>query len=113
MLQNISAADCTTKPEDFNIRLQPYQPRPTITGYQMEHEKKRKLKDIDPATSEEEPGGTPIPPQIDGAGVSDVMGVLMELKLLPKVGASLLTVFFPGGLEFNSARFFSNREKRF
>ena len=114
MVQNVYAAASTTKPEDFNIRLQPHPYRPTITGYQMDSGKKREIMSTDGSTSEEEPDGTPLPGQINEPGVSDVMGVLVELeKLLPKVGASLLTVFFPDGIEYSSARFSSNREKRF
>ena len=39
---------------------------------------------------------------------------MMELeKLVPKVGAALLTVFFPSGVKYEPARLYSNRKRKF
>lgn len=114
MLQNIYVAAAVVKPEELNIRLTPHEVRPTIIGYQMEREAKKKLRAMDPESSEEDENHNPLMQNVMEPRVSDVMGALMELeKLLPKVGASLLSVFFPGGVEYEPARLYSNREKKF
>ena len=46
--------------------------------------------------------------------VRDVMGTLMELeKYLPKAGAALLSVFFPGNVDYEPNSLHTSREKKF
>jgi hypothetical protein len=111
MLQNVYVAATTVKCEEFDIRLEPYADRSTITGYQMDHQAKKHMEAQDPRTSEED---SDFEAAIAEPGVSDVMGTLMELeKTIPKAGAALLPIFFPGSIEYEPERLFSNREKRF
>jgi hypothetical protein len=113
-LQNIYVAAAAVKPEELNIRLRPHPVRPTITGYQMDKSAKRALRAADSGSSDEEQDNSLLEKLVEEPGVNDVMGALMELeKLIPKVGAALLTIFFPGGVKYEPARLYSNREKRF
>jgi hypothetical protein len=113
MLQNIYVAAAIVEPEELNIRLEPHQVCSTIIGFQMEQEAKKLHRATDPASSEEDEDDSHLAQNMMERP-SDVMGALMELeKLLPKVGASLLSVFFPGGVEYEPARLYSNREKKF
>jgi hypothetical protein len=113
-LQNIYVAAAAVKPEELNIRLQPHPDRSTITGYQMDRAGKRDLRARDSESSDEEQDDSFLRNVVEEPNVSDVMGALMELeKLIPKVGAALLTVFFPGGVKYEPARLYSNGEKKF
>ena len=113
-LQNIYVAAAAAKPEELNIRLRPHPVRSTVTGYQMDQSAKRNLRATDPGSSDEEQDNSFVEKMVEEPGVNDVMGALMELeKLVPKVGAALLTVFFPSGVKYEPARLYSNRKRKF
>jgi hypothetical protein len=106
MLQNIYAAGTKRTRGAFNIHLEPYKPRPTIIGC------RQYPKEIDDADSDVEPDFADLRFQDDE--IKGVAGALMALETeIPKAGASLLPVFFPAGLKYETERFRFNREKRF
>ena len=111
MLQNIYAAGATRSAGAFNIHLEPYSPCPTIVGYRQASA----VKAVDEPNSEEDPDDNVGEDSPWASNIAPgVMGALMKLeKELPKAGASLLSVFFPGGLKYEEERFKFNREKKF
>ena len=97
----------------FNIDLDPWQERETITGYQLTFAAKKSLKESW-KTYKECHAKQEYDNKIEERDVRDVMGTLMELeKYWPKAGASLLPIFFPGGLDYEPASLFFEREKQF
>ena len=111
MLQNVYAAGTPRTPAAFNIPLERYKPCPYIIGYR----EPRHVKNPDASNSDEEEEDVPEMKLTAPDGkFKGVMGALMALeKKIPKAGASLLDVFFPGGSEYQGKKFTSNREKKF
>jgi len=116
MLQNVTLAAKKTRPDDFNIKLRPYPPRPTITGYQSEWEVKKKLNEDHwhKDRYKEEHARRDYESRLDEGHVRDVMGALIELeKYHPKAGAALVPVFFPGSVDYSPGSLRAGREKVF
>ena len=111
-LQNIYVAAAAAKPEELNIRLRPHPVRSTVRI--PDQSAKQDLRATDLRSSDEEQDNSFLEKVVEEPGVNDVMGALMELKkLVPKVGAALPIVFFPGGVKYEPARLYSNRERKF
>lgn len=111
MLQNIYMSATKMSKEAVNVRFQAYHDRPTITGYQSSSGHKQSLKDDDPDNTDTD---ADLGEDIPDPDVRDVMGALMELeKTIPKAGAALVPVFFPGSVEYEAGSLFFNREKKF
>jgi hypothetical protein len=104
----------SSQPVEFDINLEPWGKRPAITGYQYSFEKKQELKQglwkqYTEADAEKEYNGETQEPN-----VRDVMGALIELeKCLPGAGAALLSLYFPGGLDYEPNSLKIERERRF
>jgi hypothetical protein len=108
MLQNIYAAGTRRTGGAFNVHLEPYKQRPTIIGRRQD----RATKEVDDPDSDAESNFADLKFRDDE--IKGVAGALMALETeIPKAGASLLPVFFPGGLKYEAERFRFNREKRF
>lgn len=103
-----------TRSEDVNISLKPWDERETIVGYQYMSDTKKDLKEnfwkeYSDADAERE-----FQKRNQYSDVRDVMGTLMELeKYLPKAGAALLSVFFPGNVDYEPNSLHNSREKKF
>lgn len=111
MLQNVYAAGAIRTAGAFNLHLQPFQECPLIIGYRQEPGTTFK----DDSDSDEQIGPNAEEKVLnDDKNLRGVMGALMALEtVLPKAGASLLNVFFPGGLQYEEEMFIFNRDKRF
>jgi hypothetical protein len=111
MLQNVYAAGTSRSPAAFNIPLERYKPCPYILGYREPH----LAKNLDDTDSNEEATDVPdVKLTAPDGKFKGVMGALMALeKKIPKAGASLLDVFFPGGMEYEGKKFKYNRDKKF
>jgi hypothetical protein len=119
MLQNFFAAGAAREPATSGIHLEPYDVA-TIVGY-VENSK---IKSADADNSDEEPEGDEHETKSivtslgrrnknvrEGPGV---MGALMVLEEeLKGAGASLATVFFPGGLKYEPERYRFKRERKY
>jgi hypothetical protein len=106
MLQNIYFAGSKRQAGAFNIHYKPHPTHPTIIGRRL------KGKPSDVPLSDLFPDDKNFHPATEKIG--GVMGALMELEsLYPKVGASLVTVFFPGSLTYDNGRFKFKWEKEF
>ena len=102
MLQNVYLAGASRTPGAFNLHLEPYEPCPVIIGYRLKKPPKVPLSEL------VRPGEKFKPlTQVGG-----VMGALMALEdLFPQVGASLVSVFFPGTIKYEPGRFKFQWEK--
>ena len=110
MLQNIYAAGARRKEGAFNVHLKPHDRCPTIIATRPAQSQERH----DDPDSDEESAVDETHREIRTTGNGGVMGALMKLETeLPRAGASLLTVYFPGGLKYDSERLVYNNEKRF
>lgn len=108
MLQNIYAAGAIRASGALNVHLRPYEPCPCIIGYRNGSS----AKILDDTDSDEEAAAETLNPY-DGT-IKGVMEALKALETeLPKAGASLLGVFFPGGLRYEGERLKLNRDKKF
>jgi hypothetical protein len=104
MLQNVYLAGASRTAGAFNIHVKRYADCPVIIGY-------RRSKPLD----------TPLAELLSSEGqfepldkIGGVMGALMALEQrFPKVGSSLVTVFFPGSLTYEPGRFKFQWEKDF
>jgi len=104
----------SSQAEDFDIDLKPWDNRATITGYQYSSDTKEALKQDKWKTYTETNAKEEYDNETEEPDVRDVMGALIELeKCLPKAGAALLSMFFPGGLDYEPTSLYFEREKKF
>ena len=104
MLQNVYLAGASRTPQAFNIHVKPNDP-PTIVGRRLP-KKPPKVPLSELVRPEEQ--FQPL------THVGGVMGALMALEnILPRAGASLLPVFFPGTLKYEPERLKFQWEKDF
>ena len=104
----------SSRPEDSDIKLKPWEDRPVITGYQYLFEKKQQLKKGFWKQYTESDALQEYDLKTTEPNVRDVMGALIELeKCIPGAGAALLTMFFPGGLDYQPMSLNFEREKKF
>jgi hypothetical protein len=100
--------------ETFDMNLEPWHERASITGYQYTSARKDNLKENDWASYTEDDAEREYTKPVKEPDVRDVMGALIELeKCIPKAGAALLPTFFPGGLDYEPKSLGSEREKKF
>jgi len=111
MVQNIYVAGARREPEAFNIPLERVQGCSTIIG----KVKRRKAwsestTTDDVSINEDEELEMPS----DRSALSGIMEALMMLETrFERAGASLLDVFFPAGLKYETSRHLTNTEKKF
>lgn len=103
MFQNVYLAGAKRTAGAFNIHLTPHTDGPII-GRRQKKPKNVGLDELKTPEGKFEPL----------VKVGNVMGALMEVEQrFPKVGASLITVFFPGSLAYEPGRFKFQWEKDF
>jgi hypothetical protein len=104
----------SSRPEESDISLRPWSERPIITGYQLLSEKKQELKHGKWKQYTAADARKEYDFETQEPNVRDVMGVLIELeKCIPGAGAALLTMYFPGGLDYEPMSLKLEREKEF
>ncbi|KAG8626033.1 hypothetical protein KVT40_006434 [Elsinoe batatas] len=113
MLQHVYLAWSATSAADYNIPLRSHHSIPVICGYQLTYERKRALQASWSTWSKRQAAeefAHPLPTE----NVRGVMGALMEVEKLQKnAGATLLRLFFPGGIAYEPASLSCPREKLF
>jgi hypothetical protein len=100
--------------ENFDMNLEPWHERASITGYQYTSARKDSLKERDWKLYTEDDAESEYTKPVKEPDVRDVMGALIELeKCIPKAGAALLPTFFPEGLDYAPKSLSFEREKKF
>ncbi len=104
MFQNVFTAGASRTAGSFNIHFKPHSECPVIIG--RRRNKKPLNEPLSKLTQDEE---------FDPLGmIGGVMGALMALEMrFPRVGASLIPVFFPGNLTYEPGRLHFKWEKEF
>jgi hypothetical protein len=103
MLQNIYLAGASRKAGAFNFHFVPHPEYPVIEGLRLNQKSKVPLAELF------QPGDEFVP---EKEKIGGVMGALMALEeRIPRAGASLMTVFFPGTLAYEPGRFKFQWEK--
>lgn len=104
----------SSQPEESDISLKPWNERPLITGYQYLFEKKQELKQGPWKRYTESDARKEYDSETQEPNVRDVMGALIELeKSIPGAGAALLSMYFPGGLDYVPTSLILERERQF